>query len=144
MNVPTHTPGQPIPPLHERRLVLADGVDGLALRTGGRTLWVPFIVAMPPGQGAVGRFLDGLPRNETIIFPEVINQERLAPMLQRRGFHPAWVRPADDPREALRDDGWVATRLGPMHGQQVRAMQAMDKAAIDGFAAMLREATGIR
>lgn len=46
---------------------------------------IPFIMATEPGMGAVGRFLDSLPRDTWIFFSTVLNPV-LEEMLLRRGF----------------------------------------------------------
>ena len=64
---------------------LGPGVRGYTLEFG-RGLYVPWIAAEREGQGDVGRYLDALPCNQRVVFPNVISP-RLAGMLLRRGFH---------------------------------------------------------
>jgi hypothetical protein len=63
---------------------IAPGVRGYTQEVDGE-LWVPVIHAERPGNGAVGRFLDRLPTDRTIVVPTVLSA-RLAGMLVRRGF----------------------------------------------------------
>lgn len=53
--------------------------------SGDEGLYVPLINAEQPGQGAVGRYLDSLPRDQRVVFPNVLSAV-LAGMLHRRGF----------------------------------------------------------
>lgn len=64
---------------------LAPGVRGYTVEQNGE-LYVPLIIADRPGSGDVGRYLDSLPRDRTVKFPNVLS-ERLEQMLLRRGFH---------------------------------------------------------
>lgn len=76
------SPGIRIRPGEEPEL--EDGVRGAVFdREDG--LWIPLIRAEEPGSGDVGRFLDGLPRDRRIVFPNVLS-DRLRGMLERRGF----------------------------------------------------------
>lgn len=85
---------------------LAPGVQGYTLDLEGQ-LWVPLVISEDPGQGNVSRYLDNLPRNRTVRFPNVISP-RLERMLERRGFRlvfditeewgavPVWERAGED------------------------------------------------
>jgi len=68
------------------RETLAPGVLGYATETPDG-LYVGFIAAEVEGSGAVGRYLDSLPRDRRVVFPDVLSP-RLAGMLGRRGFVP--------------------------------------------------------
>lgn len=83
---------------------IAPGVRGYTVEKDG-ALYVPLVIASTPGDGAVGRFLDALPADRPVKFPNVLSP-KLAGMLQRRGFRrvyefdeesgedvPVWVRP---------------------------------------------------
>ncbi|HAM57666.1 MAG TPA: hypothetical protein DCQ64_20525 [Candidatus Rokubacteria bacterium] len=72
---------------------IAPGVHGYTMEVDG-VLWVPLIRAASPGAGAVGRYLDALPRDKTVRFPTVLS-EILAGMLVRRGFLPAVIWAAE-------------------------------------------------
>jgi hypothetical protein len=48
------------------------------------------------GEGHMSRFLDALPTNQTVIFPEVLPESRMPGMLQRRGFEVMFVADDDD------------------------------------------------
>jgi len=63
---------------------LAPGVHG-SLFDDPNGIYVPTISADVPGSGDVGRYLDNLPRNRRIIFPNVLSAV-LRGMLLRRGF----------------------------------------------------------
>lgn len=63
---------------------LAPGVIGYTVEHAG-ALYIPMIEAEHAGSGAVGRYLDSLPRDRTVKVPTVISA-RLAGMLERRGF----------------------------------------------------------
>ncbi len=82
MNIPLSHPGEPIDP----RAELAPGVYGYVIEDEG-IVYIPMVTAAREGDGSVGRFLDSLPRDRTIRFPTVLSQ-RLAGMLERRGFAP--------------------------------------------------------
>jgi hypothetical protein len=71
--------------------LVAPGVKADVHDEGLRGIYVPIIVAMNPGAGDVGRYLDGLPKDRRIVFPTVISN-RLIGMLERRGYHlePEW------------------------------------------------------
>lgn len=64
--------------------VLAPGVRGYTMEHRG-ALYIPLVIAERPGNGDVGRYLDGLPKNRTVKFPNVMSA-KLCGMLQRRGF----------------------------------------------------------
>lgn len=63
---------------------LAPGVRGYSVCDKGVTYY-PAIMATKPGSGDVTRFLDGLPRDQAICFPNVISSQ-LREMLLRRDF----------------------------------------------------------
>lgn len=67
---------------------LAPGVRGVRFDTP-QGIYIPLIVADDPGSGAVGAYLDSLPRDQRIVFATVVS-ERLGEMLLRRGFRPGW------------------------------------------------------
>jgi len=48
-------------------------------------IYVSWISAEREGSGDVGRFIDSLPKDRRVVFPNVISN-RLARMLERRGF----------------------------------------------------------
>lgn len=64
---------------------LASGVVGYSIDEEDGSLWIPLIYAEDEGAGDVGRYLDSLPTDRTIVVPNVINP-RLEQMLARRGF----------------------------------------------------------
>lgn len=64
--------------------LLAPGVRGYTVEYDG-ALYIPLLHADHPGHGAVGRYLDGLPRDRSVRVPCVISS-RLRGMLLRRGF----------------------------------------------------------
>jgi hypothetical protein len=64
---------------------LAPGVAGYTFDREADGLYVPLVAALRPGHGAVGRYLDILPRDRRVVFPNVISPV-LEGMLQRRGF----------------------------------------------------------
>jgi hypothetical protein len=66
--------------------VLAPGVHGdVVIRASQKTMFINVIASAKPGQGRVGKYLDDLPLDFTIIVPSVLSQ-RFAGMLARRGF----------------------------------------------------------
>lgn len=67
---------------------LAPGVLGYTVEQGG-ALYVPFIMAETEGSGDVGRYLDSLPTDRSVRFPNVTS-DRLRGMLYRRGYAPVW------------------------------------------------------
>ena len=58
---------------------------GYAIEDKDGSIYIPVVLMEPPGQGDGGRFLDSLPRDRTIKFPNVVSAV-LAGMLERRGF----------------------------------------------------------
>lgn len=64
--------------------LLAPGVRGYTVECDGE-LWIPVVFAEREGAGDVGRYLDTLPKDKTVIFPTVLSA-RLEGMLKRRGF----------------------------------------------------------
>lgn len=64
---------------------LAPGVYGWTRDLSDGSLEIPSLRAESEGSGAVGRYLDGLPKDRKIVVPLVTNP-RLAGMLERRGF----------------------------------------------------------
>ena len=72
--------------------LVAPGVKADIHDEGIRGIYIPVIMALVPGSGDVGRYLDALPRDRRIVFPTVISN-RLIGMLERRGFHvePEWA-----------------------------------------------------
>lgn len=63
---------------------LAGGVEGL-VRDLGTEIEIGGLRATSPGSGAIGHYLDALPRNRKIAVRFVIS-DVLAGMLERRGF----------------------------------------------------------
>ena len=76
---------------------LAPGVEGATRDWSDGTFELVGIRAVTPGAGDVGRYLDSLPRDRTVVVPFVTSQ-RLTQMLARRGFVPFdpvnshWIR----------------------------------------------------
>lgn len=65
---------------------VAPGVRGeVVVRAAAKTIFINIIAASRPGSGLVGRYLDGLPADYTVIVPSVMSH-RFAGMLSRRGF----------------------------------------------------------
>lgn len=64
---------------------IASGVEGYTVDLGEKGLYIPLVQATDPGNGDVGRFIDGLPTDRRIVFPNVING-KLEGMLKRRGY----------------------------------------------------------
>lgn len=52
-----------------------------------RRLYVSFLFSLQPGSGFVTKYLDTLPKDKTVIFPEVMSPV-LEGALRRRGFSP--------------------------------------------------------
>ena len=80
---------------------LAEGVWGVTHEAKGGTVTIWWLEAALEGSGAVGRYLDSLPRDRTVYVQEVLNP-RLGGMLQRRGFTRAfdtddWFRIPEKP-----------------------------------------------
>ena len=63
---------------------IAPGVEGIE-HDFGTIFELASIRAVAEGSGAVGAYLDRLPRDRTVIVPFVVS-DRLAGMLERRGF----------------------------------------------------------
>lgn len=63
---------------------VAPGVRGVVTEWDGAVI-VGAISAVTPRNGDVGHYLDSLPTDRPVLFPNVIN-DRLAEMLERRGF----------------------------------------------------------
>ena len=68
---------------------LARGVKGYAVEHGG-WIWIPLIIAEAEGAGDVGRFLDAVEPDRTVVVPNVLHP-KLWGMLERRG----WARACD-------------------------------------------------
>jgi hypothetical protein len=64
---------------------LSPGLFGYTLESGG-ALYVPLVVARPPGRGALSRYLNALPRDRVVKFPSVLSSI-LERALLKRGFH---------------------------------------------------------
>ena len=64
---------------------IAPGVRGYTVDMGERGIYVPLIGAIQPGNGDVGRYLDGLAHDRRVVVPNVLSG-RLEGMLKRRGF----------------------------------------------------------
>ena len=86
---------------------IAPGVEGIE-HDFGTIFELASIRAITEGSGAVGAYLDRLPRDRTVIVPFVVS-ERLAGMLERRGF--------------TAPDVFEHPRLGPVSGGQIMARQ---------------------
>jgi len=76
-------PGEPLIPGQEPHH--APGVRGYAIEQPDGKIYIPLVIADREGSGDVGRWLDTLPKDRDIIFPNIVNQ-RLGDMLLRRGF----------------------------------------------------------
>lgn len=63
---------------------LAPGVEGYMVEHLGAT-YIPLVIAIQPGNGAVGKWLDSLDNAKTWKFPTVLSPI-LEGMLRRRGF----------------------------------------------------------
>jgi hypothetical protein len=63
---------------------VAPGVDAWIVEEPGQ-VQILAIRAQRQGSGAVGRWLDSLPRTQVVVIPNVTS-DRLAGMLERRGF----------------------------------------------------------
>lgn len=90
---------------------LAEGVWGVVREYPRGTVAIYWLEAACEGSGAVGRYLDTLPRDRTVWAHEVLNP-RLAGMLERRGFTRAFetedwfrIRPEAQTRSGGRHDG---------------------------------------
>lgn len=77
--------------------LLANGVVGVRKEVDGAII-MTYIASHPhfDGMGCVSRYLDILPRRQTVIFPEVLPESKMPGMLERRGFKLAWVADTDD------------------------------------------------
>jgi hypothetical protein len=65
---------------------IAPGIYGeVVIRATQKTMFINIIASGQPGRGLVGKYLDNLPADFTIIVPSVLSQ-RFAGMLARRGF----------------------------------------------------------
>jgi hypothetical protein len=64
---------------------IAPGVRGYTVDNGRKGLYVPLVIAENEGSGDVGRYLDSLPKDRRVVFPNVLSK-RLVGMLSRRGF----------------------------------------------------------
>lgn len=64
---------------------LAPGVKGYTIDNDDG-LWIPVIYAENQGSGQVAAYLDSLPTDRQVTFPNVMNP-KLAEMLARRNFH---------------------------------------------------------
>ena len=82
---------------------IAPGVEGIETDFGD-IFELASIRAVDEGSGAVGAYLDRLPRDRTVIVPFVMS-ERLRAMLERRGF--------------TTPDSFDHPRLGPVSGGQI-------------------------
>lgn len=65
---------------------MAPGVAG-TMRDEAEQLTISMVIALEEGSGDVGRFLDTLPADRKVRVTTVVS-DRLAGMLQRRGFTP--------------------------------------------------------
>jgi hypothetical protein len=65
---------------------ISEASGGYAVESPEHEIYIPVVRMGEPGQGHRGAFLDALPRDRTIKFPNVMNVV-LAGMLLRRGFH---------------------------------------------------------
>jgi hypothetical protein len=63
---------------------IGPGIRGYTMEHEG-ALYVPLIFSDTPGKGNLSRYLDALPKNRTIRFPNVLNSI-FAGALHRRGF----------------------------------------------------------
>lgn len=138
--------GEPLIPGQEP--VLAEGVRGTAFDLP-EGIYIPLVIAIEPGSGAVARFLDSLPRDQRVVFPNVISSA-LAGMLVRRDFrpdvedgHPILVRPGprpmgtDCPHETgtvewalwCEEHGWGRTLALTALAHEVRRLRAQHAAS---------------
>lgn len=74
---------------------VAPGVLGFIRDMVEGPLIIPMVIAKHQGAGDVGRWLDGLAQDRTIIVPAVVS-DRLAGMLLRRGFQERDCYAADE------------------------------------------------
>lgn len=66
-------------------VLLGVGVEGVKIVGEDGITNFPVVMAVKPGNGDVGRWLDALPKEKTYRIPGVINA-KLAGMLNRRGW----------------------------------------------------------
>lgn len=78
--------GEPIVPGQEPEI--APGVHGTAFDMFDG-IYIPLVRATQEGNGDVSRFLDALPRDRRVVFPNVVS-DKLRAMLERRGFVATW------------------------------------------------------
>jgi len=64
---------------------LAPDVWGYTVDCGDKGLYVPLVSTTKPGEGRVGLYIDSLPRDRRVVFPNVLSPI-LKGMLIRRGF----------------------------------------------------------
>ena len=64
---------------------VAENVAAVTHDGPGGTLFVSFVLSLAPGRGFVSRYLDALPADRRVVFPDVLNSN-LAAALERRGF----------------------------------------------------------
>lgn len=100
---------------------LAEGVRGYDMEHEGM-LYIPLVIAETPGSGAVGRYLDALPRSRTIRFPNVMNR-RLMGMLYRRGFTPIIEETKDGPVDTWERGPWSAEIETTIHMRLVEQVR---------------------
>ena len=93
--------------MDRHHLPIGPGVEGIE-HDFGTVFEVASIRAVTEGCGAVGAYLDRLPRDRTVIVPFVVS-ERLAGMLERRGF--------------TTPDTFDHPALGPIAGGQIMVRQ---------------------
>jgi len=70
---------------HSYPKIASEVYGEVVIRATQKTMFINIIVSGQPGQGLVGKYLDNLPTDFTIIVPSVLSQ-RFAGMLARRGF----------------------------------------------------------
>jgi hypothetical protein len=68
--------------------LIGEGVRGTAFDMPDG-VYIPLIRAENPGTGDVARFLDALPKDRRVVFPNVVSS-KLQAMLERRGFVSDW------------------------------------------------------
>lgn len=81
---------------------IAPGVRGYVMEDQKGVFWIPLIRASTPGNGDVGRFLDDLPTDRSIVFPTILSP-KLQGMLHRRGFKTILVEGAEAMKREPRD-----------------------------------------
>lgn len=85
---------------------IGEASGGYAIEDGDGAIYIPIVMMDERGKGNCSRFLDSLPTNRTIKFPNVISAQ-LRGALERRGYReihewavefedwvPVWVRRA--------------------------------------------------